>query len=463
MIQPSRIKNLNDQPANENGKFVLYWMQQAVRSRFNHALEYAIRLANAQDLPVRAVFGLTDGYPEANERHYAFLLDGLADVQQALCERGIGLHVLLGSPDEVAIHQSKQAHTLVTDRGYTRIQREWRAKVAASVGCHMVQVETDAVVPIEEVSKKEEYAAATLRPKLHRQLEEYLISLNKSTPKHAITKSDQLDHEVDLSDIDALLKRLKIDRSVPRVSEFTGGETESQRRLEQFLSQGLSGYAEKRRDPSLNAGSHLSPYLHFGQLSPLDIALRVDEYSAPNTDKDSFLEELIVRRELSFNFVENNPHYDTYDCLPSWARVTLDQHRSDPRPHLYTKDELEAADTKDPYWNAAQREMVETGYMQNAMRMYWGKKILEWSTTPEEAFATALYLNNKYLLDGRDPNSYTGVAWCFGKHDRPWAEREVFGLVRYMNAAGLERKFDIKAYVNWIAGSKLAEQGQLEL
>jgi deoxyribodipyrimidine photo-lyase len=253
-----------------------------------------------------------------------------------------------------------------------------------------------------------------------------------------------------LADPEKLLARLDIDRSVPPVSAFRGGYSQARKLLREFIDHKLDHYDERTNDPSLDFTSHLSPYLHFGQISPLEVALAVAE--APGPNEEAFLEQLIVRRELSMNFVHYNPAYDTYDCLPDWAKATLAEHEKDPRPYIYSEDELEQAQTHDPYWNAAQLEMVRAGKMHNYMRMYWGKKILEWSPTPREAFETALRLNNRYELDGRDPNGFTGVAWCFGKHDRPWQERPVFGRVRYMNAAGLERKFKMDAYVAKVAG-----------
>ncbi|MGC9362125.1 MAG: deoxyribodipyrimidine photo-lyase, partial [Candidatus Syntrophosphaera sp.] len=216
--------------------------------------------------------------------------------------------------------------------------------------------------------------------------------------------------------------------------------------------------------------SGLSPYLHFGQISALEVALRVMEYAeipafeAANLIRDksdldplqagvaSFLEELIVRRELSCNFCYYNEDYDNYNSIPLWARKTLNDHLGDARPYDYSLEELETARTDDPFWNAAQQEMLRTGKMHNYLRMYWGKKLIEWIPEPETAFGLMLYLNNKYLLDGRDPNSYAGVAWCFGKHDRPWQERDIFGKVRYMNANGLKRKFDMQGYLEKVRG-----------
>jgi deoxyribodipyrimidine photo-lyase len=229
------------------------------------------------------------------------------------------------------------------------------------------------------------------------------------------------------------------------VGFLKGGTSEALKLLDDFIETKLDDVPTCRNDPSHECVSHLSPYLHFGQISALDIAMQIRARKSPGAD--IFLEELIVRRELAMNFVHYNPQYDSYECLPAWARKTLDAHARDPREYVYELEELEKAKTHDEYWNAAQMEMVKTGYMHGYMRMYWGKKILEWTPSPKEAFARALYLNNTYQLDGRDPNSFAGVAWCFGKHDRAWAARPVFGTVRYMNDRGLRRKFNIDAYV----------------
>jgi deoxyribodipyrimidine photo-lyase len=250
---------------------------------------------------------------------------------------------------------------------------------------------------------------------------------------------------LDLSNTEAIVRKLKVDTSVAPVAGFTGGTAEAKRWLKVFLKDKLADYPDRRNDPNADAQSNLSPYLHFGQISPLHIALEVEKRS--NEGKAAFLEELIVRRELSHNFVYYNDKYDDFECLPPWARRTLNYHERDKREYVYSREQFEMAQTHDPYWNAAQKEMVLTGKMHGYMRMYWGKKILEWTRTPREGFDIALYLNNKYELDGRDPNGFAGVAWCFGKHDRAWAERPVFGKIRYMNANGLKRKFDADAYV----------------
>jgi deoxyribodipyrimidine photo-lyase len=446
MIQQERIQDLNDRRARP-GRYVLYWMQASQRYTCNHALEYAIRQANLLKLPLVAVFGLTEGYPEANERHYAFMLEGLRETQQGLGDRGIQLVVRQESPEVAALRMSEDASLLVTDRGYTRHQKAWRAHVASQAPCPVIQVESDVVVPVESASNKREYSAATLRPKIHRQLTRFLVPLEQTK-----LRRDSLGmrfSSLAIDDVDGLLAELRIDRSVARVRAFTGGGSHGDRLLGEFLLRKLRRYAAERNDPSLDIQSHQSPYLHFGQVSPLGIALKVQAARAPLAAKDAYLEELVVRRELAFNYVFYNPGYDSYDSLPDWAQRTLADHADDPRPTPYTASQLERGDTADPYWNASMREILVAGKMHNYMRMYWGKKVIEWTRNPRRAFRLLLAMNNRYFLDGRDPVSWASVAWCFGLHDRPWQERSVFGKIRYMCATGLERKYDIHAYVHY--------------
>ena len=449
MIHPSRIQPLNSRSI-QYGRYILYWMQASQRVECNHTLEYAVGEANERNLPVVVVFGLTEKFPDANLRHYAFMLEGLEEVRKGLRDRGIRFALMRRSPELAAAAMAEEAALVVADRGYLRIQRQWRNHVAKNAPCAVVQVESEAVVPVETASPKEEYTAGTLRPKLQRILEGYLVPL-KERPVRKDSLSLRLDVDTE-EDFPSLLKKMKIDRSVSPVRAIRGGTARANALLEEFIAKKLRRYDELRSDPGLDYSSHLSPYLHFGQVSPLAVALRIAaEKAIPAGARESFLEELIVRRELSMNFVFYNDRYDGYECLPNWARKTLAEHAKDRREYIYGPEQWERAGTHDPYWNAAQREMMITGKMHNYMRMYWGKKILEWSRTPAEAFRTALRLNNRYELDGRDPNSFAGVAWCFGKHDRPWGERKIFGQVRYMNDAGLRRKFKIDDYVKKIA------------
>jgi deoxyribodipyrimidine photo-lyase len=450
MIDPSRLRALNDRPPREGGKYVLYWMQASQRTRFNHALEHAIERGNELGLPIAVGFGLTDDYPEANARHYAFMLQGLRDVAGGLAKRGIPFVVRHGSPADVAIELSRDAAVIVCDRGYLRHQKQWRDDVADGARCEVVEVESDVVVPVEVASDKHEFAARTLRPRIHRHLAAYLRPVKPIRLKAASNRL-RLRGDIDVSDPAKALAKLKLDRSVAPSARFTGGEVAAGVLLKEFTASKLAGYATKRNEPALQHTSTLSAYLHFGQISPLEIALAVSKSSAPKGDRDAYLEELIVRRELSINFAHFNPRYDDYAGLPEWSRKTLAEYRRDKRPRIYSRQHLERAQTDDRYWNAAQLEMVRTGFMHNYMRMYWGKRFLEWTRTPQQAYEYCIHLNNKYFLCGRDPNAWANVAWIFGLHDRPWGPaRPIFGLVRYMNAAGLERKFDMDAYVKWV-------------
>ena len=451
MIEEARIQTLNQKQENKDGKYLLYWMQASVRTRYNHALDYAITLGNQHNLPVVVFFQLIDTYPEANARHYHFLLEGLKDVEKTLKKKDIAFFVGLQSNSKhLSLKQiARDASLVVTDRGYTRFQKRWRETIASIISSPLIQVESDVVVPVETASPKEEYSAFTLRKKITPLLETFLKSLSSPKSKHS---SLHLSFpSLDLSqETSSLLSMLAIDHTVAPSPFFSGGENEAQKTLRLFLKHKFHAYHEHRNDPSLDGLSNLSPALHFGHISPVDIILQAKKIGFKTQGFETLQEELVVRRELAMNFVHYNDEYDTFKCLPNWAQKTLTEHLQDRREYLYSREQFETAQTHDPYWNTAQYEMLHTGKMHGYMRMYWGKKILEWSKTPQEAFETTLYLNNKYELDGRDPNGFAGVAWCFGKHDRPWTEREIFGKVRYMNAKGLERKFAIKKYVEKI-------------
>ncbi|MFP4242617.1 MAG: deoxyribodipyrimidine photo-lyase [Chitinispirillaceae bacterium] len=445
MIQSERIKQLNSSSPS-NGAYVLYWMQQSQRTIFNHALEHAAYLANQLNKPLIVFFGVTPSFPDGNRRHYHFMLQGLPQIKNSLQQRGIQMVVRICELPEEVIKLARNASAVVTDAGYLRFQRSWRETVALKSKCPVIQVESDVVVPVETASQKEETGARTLRPKIMRLLPAFLIPLKQiGVRKDSLGMNMQ---SIDISDPAKVLGKLKIDQSVKEVKWLRGGQQQAQKTLSTFIHHNLEGFAKLRNDPSLNHLSNLSPYLHFGQISPLQVALEVLETDFP--DKDAFIEEMVVRRELSMNFIHYNPHYDSFQSIPGWARATLSAHAKDKRPVIYSLKELESARTYDEYWNAAQREMNCLGKMHGYMRMYWGKKILEWSPTPQEAFRRTLYLDNKYFVDGRDPNGFTGVAWCFGKHDRAWTQRSVFGKVRYMNANGLRRKYHMQDYIDLV-------------
>lgn len=450
LVDDRRLRLLNDHAPDPDGHHVLYWMQAAARTATNHALEYAVQRANDLGLPLLVVFGLWDQYPSATARTLQFLVEGLRDVATMLDRRRIGFVVRGGHPLEVAVAASGRVAVVVTDRGHMVTARRWRRDLGRRVDVEAVEVETNLVVPVDVVTDKRQYAARTIRPRIHEHLFDFTVELSTTSVDVAWPRDTDDGSGIDVADPDAVVAGLDCDTSVAPTDRFTGGQRAARRALDDFVANRLVGYADGRNQPADMQVSYLSPYLHFGQLSPIDAVLAARAVGAPGDDLDTFLEELVVRRELSHNYCWFEDRHDDYAALPQWARTTLAEHRDDPREVVYTRHELESAATHDRAWNAAQVELRETGYMHNHMRMYWGKQILRWTNTPEYGFRITRELNDRHLLDGRDPNSAVGVAWCYGLHDRAWQERAVFGKVRTMTRGGLERKFDVDAYVTLV-------------
>lgn len=448
MIQNERVHILNEKYINLNNDYLIYWMQSAQREDFNHALEYAVEKANDLNKGLIVIFVITN-YPEANERHYYFMLEGIFETKLKLEERGINFYILKGNPINEITNAGINAIEVITDCGYTKIQKEWRKLIAEKITCKFKEIETDVIVPVKEVSEKEEYSARTIRPKIKKQLIKYMVKLNKIELKNKFVKIKKEKLSIiENENIEGIINILEIDKSVKKSLYYKGGISEAEKKLKEFIEKKLNYYAEMKNDPSKNFTSNLSPYIHFGQISVLYIALEIEKSSVNKENKESFLEELIVRRELSINFINNNINYDNYNYITyNWAYETLNKHKNDKREYIYTLSEFENYKTHDKYWNQAQKEMVITGKMNGYMRMYWGKKIIEWTENPETAYKYMVYLNNRYEIDGRDANAWTGIAWCFGKHDRAWSERDIFGKIRYMNENGLKRKFDMDEYL----------------
>ena len=452
-IHPDRVRVLHEpedhgETPPEGADYVLYVMEGAMRATHNHALEYAVQRANALDLRLLVLYPLVGDTFGAYRRQKHFMLQGVAEIKPALLKRGVRFAVIKGGMAETTRDFANQAGLVVLDRGYLREHKAWRDDVAETVDVAVHEVEGNVVVPVATASEKREHAARTIRKKIMSRLDTFCVGLKATTLKKDST-SLSVDGEIELTEqtLDGVLDGLNLDDSVPPVPLFKGGQAEGRRVFRAFLKEKFSNYSEHRNQPQTSDVSHMSKYLHFGNVSPIWLVREARASGVGGEDLDDFIEELVVRRELPHNFVEYDEHYDSYDGIPEFAKKTLAEHKRDEREHVYTRQQLEDAETHDDYWNAAQRELVHTGYMHNYMRMYWGKKIIEWTNTPQYAFETTLYLNNKYFLDGRDPNSYAGVSWCYGTHDRGWTERAIFGKVRYMNAAGLERKAKPKEYV----------------
>jgi len=434
-----------------DGRCVVYWMQRSQRGFDNPALDVAVHTANLLKLPVIAFFAPVPFYPNANLRAYVFLNQGIADIAEDLSRRDIGF-VLRRYPEHSLIRfcEEVKAAMVVGDENPLREPNHWREVASKKLRVPLWTVDSDVIVP-SKLLEKAQYAARVIRPRLQAHLEQFLVPC--ANPKAHVNWSRPRGLHSLASETD-ITEGWKLDRSVGPVSSFRGGSNEARRLLKEFIRHKLDGYAEKRNRPEVDGSTRLSPYLHFGHIGPLTIALAVQKAAALQKDKDSLLNELIVWRELAINLAWFNPLYDSFEVAEPWAHKTLAAHAKDPRPVVYTERQLENAETHDDLWNAAQRQMVNFGWMHNVMRMYWAKKILEWTKSAAHAHRIAVKLNDKYFLDGRDPNGYAGVAWAIvGKFDRPWFERPIFGQIRYMSAASTGKKFDSRKYIEQNSGS----------
>ncbi len=420
-------------------------MQRAQRGVDNPALDVAVEAGSALGKPVVVFFAPVPFYPHANLRHYRFLNEGIADVTAALAKRGVGF-VLRRFPDHSLVKFCNEVKPalVVGDENPMREPEAWRQKAAKKVRVPLWTVDADVIVPAK-LLEKSQYAAHIIRPRLEALLTSYLRA--SANPDARVPwKEHRHIHSLALSA--DVTEGWKLDRSVSPVADWRGGSREAHRILTEFVKNKLRGYATKRNKPEIDHTSRLSPYLHFGHISPVTVALAVEDADAASADKKAFLDQIITWRELAINLVRFNPNYDNFECGEPWAHRTLAKHAKDHRPVLYSEGQLEHAETHDPLWNAAQIQMVNAGWMHNYMRMYWAKKTLEWSPSPSEAYRRTVYLNDKYSLDGRDPNGYAGIAWSIvGKFDRPWFERPIFGQIRYMSGESTGKKFDSKKYI----------------
>jgi deoxyribodipyrimidine photo-lyase len=427
---------------------IAYWMSRDQRAEDNWALLHAQQLALTRKEPLLVVFCLVPIFLGATMRQYGFMLAGLREVQGALREKHIPFHLVSGSPEKM-IPRFVSEHRpgiLVTDFDPLRVKRRWKEAVAGKIHIPFHEVDAHNIVPCWIASPKAEFAARTFRPKLRRGLPEFLEEFPK-------LKQHPFQGNEDTQDIDwrRMARSLKVNTSVTGIDRIEPGQKAARKMLRHFVARRLGRYDEERNDPNLDGQSGLSPYLHFGQISAHRVALEVQESTADLTSKETFLEELVVRRELSDNFCFYNDNYDSLDGFPSWAQTTLKEHLEDKRQYLYSLEQFEGAETHDKLWNAAQMEMVKAGKMHGYMRMYWAKKILEWTETPADALRIAIYLNDRYELDGRDPNGYVGCAWSIGGvHDRAWPARPVFGKIRSMSYNGCRSKFDVDSYIEKI-------------
>lgn len=459
-----RIRSLNNAAWNPQGEYVLYWMQINRRAEANHALAHAIHLANQRKLPILVYEGLTCSYREANDRIHTFLLENVPDTAAALEKMGVGyvfyLRARKNDPDDILYRLAEKAAALVTDDFPVFIVREHLERVPQKLKIPCLAVDSSTVVPMNHFEKRE-WAAYTIRPKIHKVLRKHLQAWEMPKPVVRFTLPlPEYARQVSAAEIPALVAGCDINHRIPISTAFRGGSTAARKRLQLFLTQNLKRYEKDRNQPAAHATSNLSPYLHFGMISPLEVALAVERQAIDSeVSSEGYIEEMVVRRELAFNFARYaGAQVECLSSLPDWARATLRKHAVDPRVPGYSREQLEKAQTHDDIWNAAQREMLLRGKIHGYYRMYWGKKIIEWSETCQDALDTMIYLHDRYALDGRNPNTYTGILWCFGLHDRPWTERPIFGQIRYMSYDGMKRKTDWASYLKEIG--HLSSTGQ---
>jgi deoxyribodipyrimidine photo-lyase len=454
-VESERISKLNSAPERGTGKYVLYWAQMNRRVDANHDLLHAIEIANRYKSPVLYYEGLTCSYEYANDRLHTFILEGVPETAKRLQKAGIGyifyLRPTKNAPNNVFYELARNAAAVVTDDYPTFIARHHNSRVPGKLDVAFYAVDSSCIVPMRRIEKRE-YAAYTIRPKIKRLLPEYFKPVEKVHVKRRFDLQIPNFHtEVHEDTIAELVDSCDIDHTVAPSLTFRGGRLAAERRLQHFLRHNLKRYAKDRNQPSEHATSEMSPYLHFGQISSLEIALAVRDYALNHKlISHEYLEELIVRRELAFNYASHVEEPEKLENLPEWCQEDMGKHAHDKRDPIYTRKQLESAETHNELWNATQKEMLLRGKIHGYYPIYWGKKIIEWSPTYQEALDTMIYIHGRYALDGRDPNTFTNILWCFGLHDRPWYERPIFGRMRYMSHEGMKRKTNIGAYIDEI-------------
>lgn len=444
-MNKSRFRKLNDQKTVDGP--ILYWIDRDLRLFDNWAVFAAQEFSRQKNQPFALIYNLVSDYLGGGERQLQFKIQALKETAK-LCEEKNIPFLIITEPIEKTLPKFIEKHKiglLITDFNPLRENTKWKNSIAKKIEIPFIQVDTHNIIPCWHASPKQEFAAYTFRPKVNKLLPEFLDDFPNLMTQELNWPNFP---KINWSEIE----KLKANPEIKPLTWLKGGEHQAKLMLKSFIGNRIENYSEKRNDPNEDNLSKLSPYLHYGNISSQRIALEIKKAHSTGkikkSDAESFLEELIVRRELSDNFCFYNPNYDNFDGFPEWAQKSLNEHRKDKREYTYTKSQFEKAQTHDDLWNSAQMQMVNHGKMHGYLRMYWAKKILEWTESPEKALEIAIYLNDKYEIDGRDPNGYVGCAWSIGGvHDRAWFDRPIFGKVRYMNFNGAKKKFDVEKYI----------------
>ncbi len=480
-VPSQRITPCNRAPLNAHGHFVLYWMIASRRLSWNFALQRAVQWCQALDKPLLILEALRVGYEWASDRIHAFIIQGMVENARRLQEVGVSYYPYLEPRPHAGkgllASLSTKACVVVTDEFPAFFIPKMVNSAAQKLKVLLEKVDSNGILPLRcaprcfsTAHSFRRFLQSCLETHLQKQpkiepLEELTQRRPPEIPREVIEKWPPAS-ELTLEQLPRILGALPLDHSVPP-SPLVGGSSKAKEVLRSFLRDKLTHYASARNHPDQEATSGLSPYLHFGHISAHQIvteALEEEGWSLSTAgrmatgsargwwglspDLEAFLDQVITWRELGFNFCFHREDYSRYESLPDWAISVLEKHASDPRPYLYSLQQLENATTHDLVWNAAQRELLRQGKVHNYLRMLWGKKILEWSGSPREALEAMIHLNNKWALDGRDPNSYSGIFWCLGRYDRPWGPRRpVFGTVRYMSSSSALHKLKMRSYL----------------
>jgi len=427
--------------SSKKGKYILYWMQGAFRIENNHTFEFSKYMASIKNMPFVVLVVIDFDYKGSNARGFKFFIEGVLELFKRFEDLKISCHVKIGKFTEILPSYLKDAEVLVTDKSYLNWLKNLRREIYSNSDVTIYEVDTNLVVPATVASSKCEYGAYTIRPKINKLKYKFLNDFFTIPYKNNFFQSE---NDLDEFDIQEKLNSLEYVKPL----NLKSGESGAKDCLKDFLTEKYHFFSKRRGDPAFDNESNLSIYLHFGFISPVKILTEAAKVDTDPENYNTLFEQLVVRRELAHNFTYYTNNIDElFSFLPDWAKSTLKDHENDKRYYLYSLDELENCKTHDNLWNAAQFELINKGKIHNYMRMYWGKKVIEWSESYESAYKNLIYLNDKYALDGRDPNGYAGIAWCFGMHDRAFKERAIFGKIRYMSENGLIRKFDMNRYL----------------